>query len=213
MDEAHAQEIYISKLSEGLSRLLACESFLERYHASESVFEAEAAILQIRKAMECVAYAAVAPNKSEYAEFRAKAEKQPDYTKDYHAGKILRMLGNINADFYPKPVSAPIKTGPGQWHFDRREDDSLSKKQFESFYDRLGKMLHADNPWGNEKGLINLIADIPPIIGSLRLLLSWHFTVIRTPEFNGVWVVESPNNGQQPRVVVGQADGEFVVED
>ena len=213
MDEAQAQEIYISKLSEGLSRLLACESFLEKYRTSESVFEAEAAVLQLRKAMECVAFAAVAPNKSEYAEFRSEAENQPDYTKDYHAGKILRMLGKINADFYPKPVSPPINVDPGKWHFDLRDDDSLSKKQFETFYDRLGKLLHADNPWGSEKGLKNLLADIPSVIESLRLLLSWHYTVIRTPEFNGVWVVESPSNGRQPKVVVGQAKGEFLVEE
>ena len=211
MNEENVQEIYISKLSEGLSRLIACESFLDRYHTSESVFEAEAAILQIRKALECIAYAAVASNKKEYAEFRARANKQPDYTKDYHAGKILKMLGMLNPDFYPKPVTPPIKVGPGKWHFDRRVDASLSKKQFETFYDRLGKLLHADNPWGNEKGLNNLLADIPGTIESVRLLLTWHFTVIRTPEFSGVWVVESPNNGR-PRVVVGKADGEFVVE-
>uniref|UniRef100_Q3APK4 HEPN AbiU2-like domain-containing protein n=1 Tax=Chlorobium chlorochromatii (strain CaD3) TaxID=340177 RepID=Q3APK4_CHLCH len=213
MGEAYLQEIYINKLSEGLSRLIACELFLDRYYSSDSIFEAEAAILQIRKAMECVAYAAVAPNKSKYAEFRSQADKAIDFTKDFHAGTILKMLSKINPDFYPKPVSAPLNVSLGKWHFDRRNDKSLSQKQFESFYDRLGKLLHADNPWGNEKGLRNLLADIPSTIESIRLLLSLHFTVIRTSEFNGVWIVESPNNGQQPRVIVGQAIGEFAVEE
>ena len=123
------------------------------------------------------------------------------------------MLGTINPDFYPKPISAPISIGPNKWHFDRRKDKSLTKKQFESFYDRLGKLLHADNPWGNDKGLRNLLTDIPSIIKSVRLLLSWHYTVIRTPEFSGVWIIEVPNNGKRPKVVDGQAEGEFVVAD
>ncbi len=213
MKQAQAQNIYIGKVRECLSRLKACESFLDMYSASKNVFVAEAAILQIRKALECVAYAAVAPNRKEYAEFRAKADGQPDYTKDFHAGKILNMLTKINSDFYPKPVSTPISTGPGKWHFDRREDASLTKKQFETFYDRLSKFLHADNPWGNDKGLSNLLGDIPDVIHSIRLLLSYHFTVIRTPELKGLWVIETPLNGEEPRVVVGRADGDFVVDE
>lgn len=211
MSQAQLQEIYLSKVNEGLDRLKACESFLDTYQGSQSIFLFEAAVLQIRKALECVAYAAIAPNKKEYVEFRAKADKQPDYTKDFHAGKILKLLSKINPDFFPKPVSAPINIGPGKWHFDRREDGSFTKTQFESFYDRLGKFLHADNPWGHDKGLKNLLDDIPKAIESVRLLLSWHFTTIRASEFNGVWVIEAPVNGEKPRVIVGQADGDFLV--
>ncbi len=66
------------------------------YQDSQSVFAFEAAVLQMRKAFECVAYAAIAPNKKEYAEFRAKTDKQPDYTKDFHASKIMKLLSKIN---------------------------------------------------------------------------------------------------------------------
>ena len=211
MNPLELQTIYIGKVKEALDRLKACESFLESYRDSQDVFAFEAAVLQMRKALECVAYAAIAPNKKEYAAFRAKAEKQPDYTKDFHAGKILNLLSKINPDFFPKPVSAPVNLGPGKWHFDKREDESLTKNKFESFYDRLGKFLHADNPWGHDKGVKNLLDDIPKVISSVRLLLSWHFTAIRTPEFNGLWVLEAPANGEQPRVIVGRAEGDFVI--
>lgn len=210
MNQSQAQDIYIGKVSEVLSRLDACESFLATYRTTQSIFIAEAAILQVRKALECVAYAAVAPNKKAYEEFRTKADRQPDFTKDFHAGKIIKMLSKINPDFFPRPVSSPISVAPGKWHFDRREDDSLTKNRFESFYDCLGKFLHADNPWGNDKGLHNLLNELPKIIKSIRLLLSWHFTAIRTPEFNGLWVVEAPATGEKPRVIVGHADGDFV---
>jgi len=206
------QTIYLSKVSEALARLAACERFVSSYGESKDVFVLESAILQMRKALQAVAFAAIAPNKVQYAEFRAQAEKNTDYTKDFKATSILKFLAKVNPDFYPRPASAPVQMSPGHWHFDRREDDSLTKEKFENFYDRLGKHLHSDNPWGNNKGLNNLAKDIPEIISATRSLLSWHFTTIRTPEFSGVWVVEAPSNGAAPRVIVGQADGEFVVQ-
>lgn len=211
MDILELKTIYLDKIKEALDRLNACESFFELYRDTQSVFAFEAAVLQMRKALECVAYAAIAPNKKEYAAFRANADKQTDYTKDYHARQILTFLSKINSDFFPMPVSAPVKIETGEWHFAKREDESLTKKEFESFYDRLGKFLHADNPWGHDKGVKNLIGDMPKIINSTRLLLSWHFIAIRTPAFIGVWVIEAPANGAQPKVVVGQADGDFVI--
>jgi len=210
MSQEKLQKIYLDKIKEVLDRLKVCESFLDSYNESQSVFVFEAAVLQMRKALECVAYAAIAPNKKEYAEFRANAESQPDYTKDFHAGKIMQLLAKINPDFYPKPVSAPINKGPGKWHFENRDDESLTKKKLESFYDRLGKFLHADNPWGHDKGQTNLLKEIPEIIKAIRLLLSWHYTTIRTQDFNGVWVVEIQAN-EQPHIIVGQAMGEFSV--
>lgn len=205
------QTIYLGKISEALARLKACEHFLSSYNASKDVFYLESAILQMRKATETVAFAAIAPNKTLYAEYRAQAEKNSDFTKDFKASAIIKFLGKVNADFYPLPVSAPNAVSSGNWHFDRRKDNSLTKEQFESFYDRLGKYLHADNPWGNDKGLYNLAKDIPEIIAAIRSLLSWHCTTIRTPQFSGVWVVEVPKDGAPTRIIVGQADGEFIV--
>lgn len=206
------QAIYLRKISETIARLGACESFLAMHRASNDVYSLEAAVLQVRKALEAVAFAAIAPNKEEYEAFRAEAEKPADYRKDFNARAILRYLGNINKDFYPTPLLAPTKKPDGSWHFERRSEGFLTKEQFESFYDRLGKYLHADNPWGSDKGMQNLVADLPGVIGQLRVLLQWHFTVIRAPEFNGVWVVEVAPSGAPPRIVVGKADGEFIVQ-
>jgi hypothetical protein len=205
MSQIQLQKIYLGKVEECLDRLKACESFLESYKETKSIYSLESSILQIRKALECVAFASIAPNKKEYKEFRAKSDRQHDYSRDFHAGKILEMLSKINKDFYPKPVTAPISKGPGKWHFEKREDESLTKKQFSSFYDRLGKYLHADNPWGNNKGIKNILNDIPKAITSVRLLLSWHYTKISTPNFTGVWVVEVPFD-QKPKIIIAKAD-------
>ena len=206
------QPIYLGKVSEALSRLSACESYLKLYKTSNDIYLFESAVLQMRKALEAVAFASIAPNKDEYAKLRAKSKDAPDYTKDFNARKILQLLSNVNPDFYPKPISAPISKGPNEWYFERRKDDSLTRKKFESFYDRLGKFLHADNPWGNDKSHENLFNDLPKTISAVRLLLSYHYTVIRTPHFKGVWVVQAPSDGTTPTIFVAQATGDFVVQ-
>lgn len=108
MSEAQLQKIYLEKVEECLDRLQACEAFIESYKESGNVFLLDSAILQMRKSLECLAYAAIAPNKKEYKDFRAKADRQSDYTRDFHAGRILEMLSKINKDFYPNPVSPPL---------------------------------------------------------------------------------------------------------
>jgi hypothetical protein len=206
------RNIYLGKISEALARLAACDRFLISYSASKDIFTLESAILQLRKALESVAFAAIAPNKDQYAEYRAQLNESANFTKDYNARAILQFLSKVNPDFFPLTTSAPIHVSPGNWHFARRDDNSLTKKKFESFYDRLGKYLHADNPWGNEKGLENLVKDMPSVIAATCSLLSWHFTTVRTPQFSGVWVIEAPSDGTPPRVIVGEADGEFVIQ-
>lgn len=211
MQTTKLQSIYLGKVSEALSRLSACESYLKLHETSNDIYLFESAVLQMRKALEAVAFASIAPNKDEYAKLRAKSENSPDYTKDFNAKKILQLLSNVNPNFYPKPISAPIPNGPNAWHFEQRVDNSLTRKNFESFYDRLGKFLHADNPWGNNKNYENLLNDLPKIIIAVRLLLSYHYTVIRTPHFNGVWVVNAPSDGTTPTIFGAQATGDFVV--
>lgn len=205
------QEIYLGKISEALLRFDACEQFLSVYQTKNEIFVFESAVLQMRKALEAVALAAIAPNKAKYSEYRSQAQKNGDFTKDYNARSILRFLASVNPDFYPRPISPPIPVSPGKWHYERRNDDSLSKSQFERFYDRLGKYLHSDNPWGSSKGVTNLTRDMSTALQATRKLLSWHFTVIRAPEFSGVWVVEAAGQGAAPRIVPGEAEGEFVV--
>lgn len=206
-----AQEIYLAKINEAIARLNACNYFLGIYAKDGAMSLFEAAVLQMRKALEAVAFAAIAPNKTRYEQFRAQAYRAADYRKDYNARAILQYLARINQDFYPIPLASPTQTKPGHWHFDQKADGYMTKDRFEALYDRLGKFLHADNPWGNDKGVANLVADLPTAVGQLNELLVLHRTIVRTPEFTGVWVVEVPNDGRVPHIIVGQAAGEFAV--
>jgi hypothetical protein len=210
MREADLQSIYVLLIGESVSRLDAASEFLDEHAANAQIPRLEAAILQVRKALELVALAAIAPDKKAYAAFRATAEKDPDYTRDYHAAKIFAALSRVNADFYPKPLAPAERQSDGTWHYGDRQSPFLSKKKFERSYDRLGKHLHAHNPWSGSKNLLNLGGDLPRMIEETRALLELHARFIRTPEFQGVWVVraDSPN----PQVITAVAQGPYVVQ-
>jgi hypothetical protein len=211
--EAELQSVYLAMASQSVARLRAAKTFLDAYEESGVLPELDAAILQVRKALEAMALASIAPHKAKYEAFRAKAEEQPDYTKDYHAGKIFKVLSKINKNFYPVALLPATQQSDGTWHFGRKAASYLTKKRFESFYDRLGKHLHAHNPWSNKKNLQNLAADLPTTIDEAFSLLELHATFIQTPEFKGVWVIEAGSDGTAPRAIVGEAKGDFIVAD
>jgi hypothetical protein len=177
------------------------------FNSSEKIFELESGILQLRKAMECIAYSSISPNIKAYKEFREKADKNKDYRKDFNGNKMLKALGAINKDFYPIALEKPTKSDEA-WHFGR-SSNTFTRKEFEKLYDRLGKFLHADNPWGTDKFYQTLAKELPNKINSIQCMLALYMTVIRTPDFNGVWVIEIING--KPSIMVAKADGEFSV--
>jgi hypothetical protein len=208
-DELRA--IYLAMVSEATDRLRASEIFLAAYKDGQGLAFIDSAILQLRKAMEAIALAAIAPCKEQYEVFRAKAN-QPDYTKDYHAGKIFQVLGKINKNFYPLPLLPAVRQPNGALHFGRKGSGYLTKKRFESLYDRLGKYLHAHNPWSNNKNLQNLVDELPSAITEAKALLELHAAFIQTRAFSGAWVTEV-KPGAAAVIITGQADGEFIVTD
>ena len=205
------QHIYLDQITLVLKRLEICERFLKEYNKAKELPILESAILQMRKAMECVAFAAVAPNKDAYVSYRKDSEKNPDYTKDFNARAIFQYLSKINPNFYPEPVLEPRLISPGNCHFGRPSEHPLSQNKFEDFYDRLGKFLHSDNPWAQSKGMSNLLKNLPEIIRDLRAQLAWHFTTIKTPQFSGVWVVKAFSDGSVPVIITGQTTDDFIV--
>jgi hypothetical protein len=211
MSEASLQAVYISQIAEATLRLLAAKRFLGAFQSTREVPELESAVLQIRKALETIAFAAIAPDKKQYAAFRETATQSPDFTKDYHARRIFAALAKINEDFYPIAVLPATRQLDGSSHYDRKASGYLSKKKFEAAYDRTGKHLHAHNPWSGSKNLQNLAGDLPTIIEETHALLDLHVRFIRTPEFHGVWVIETNRLGHPPRLITAAATGAFVV--
>lgn len=210
MREASLQFIYASQIAEATSRLLAAQRFLASFKTTGDVPELEASVLQLRKALEMIAFAVIAPDKKQYATFRA-ATNNSDFTKDYHAARIFTTLARINKDFYPVALLPAVRQSDGLWHFSGKQSGYLTQKKFGTVYDRLGKHLHAHNPWSGNKNLQNLARDIPKIIEETHELLDLHVRYIRTPEFHGVWVLETDRLGNPPRIITAGAIGDYVV--
>jgi len=211
MTNDNAINVYLAKMEEVKRRIAFSEKELFEYDKTKDVHYLENAILHLRKVLESIAYASIAPNKKAYSDLRSRAEKSGDFRKDYNGSKILRQLLLINKDFYPIPLEKRKQVAPHSWHFERKEKDFLTKKRFERVYDRLGKYLHADNPWGDDKGYVNLSKELPIIYNEIRNLLSLHFTVIRDGKFGGVWMVELGDLHISARAITALAKGEFVV--
>ncbi|CAI8990057.1 Restriction endonuclease [Pseudomonas sp. IT-196MI5] len=204
------KEIYLEKMTECSMRLRASEAFLKNFQVSGSPPEADAAILQLRKSLEAIAFASIAPHKARYEEFRSRCEDQPDFTKDYRATKILQVLSKINSDFYPTPLIPAVRQPDGSWYFDLKTEGVLSKKRFVKIYDRLGRHLHSANLWSSQDGFDSLISELSNVINESFALIETHMTTIQTPEFSGVWVVKVPREGV-PELITGEAQGEFCV--
>lgn len=60
---AHMQLINLSMVGDAVARLQAAEKYLEDYRTSKSVPAAESSVLQLRKALESIAFASVGRTK------------------------------------------------------------------------------------------------------------------------------------------------------
>src|SRR5258707_1164205 len=112
--EASLQAIYSNMVQEATARLIASERYLAAYLAKQQTSDLESAVLQVRKALEAIALASIAPNKAEYAAFRATATKTPDFTKDYPALRIFSALERINKKFYPIALIPAVGLSDGR---------------------------------------------------------------------------------------------------
>jgi len=132
-----APQIYLDCIQQTVQRLDGCDEFLKRYQHTNNLFELEAAVLQLRKAMESMAFAAIAPNKEQYAALRKQAERPVDFGQDWNAKSIFLSLDALNKYFYPAPLGEP-ELEEGVTHFKQLEGGYLKRREFETFYNRIG---------------------------------------------------------------------------
>ena len=169
-EQIESIKIYLNCIEEIKSRLLGIDYFLKNTFLNEKI-TIECSILQLRKVLELISLAAIAPNKTKYKEFRLSADEQKDFRKDYNGRKILEMLKKINPYFYPGPLMQPIINSNGTKHLDAFTGDYLSMKIYASIYDKCGKLLHADNPWDDKKSYKEFGGKIPNIINQIKIYL------------------------------------------
>jgi hypothetical protein len=213
-----AESVYKAMMTEAAGRLMAADRFVAHHNNRKEVADLESAVLQVRKALEAIAFSAISTNKTAYEEIRSKAEQNKDFTRDYHANRIFRDLQRVQKDFYPLALIAAVNLTPElqtgrTWHFDRKRDGYLSQDKFTKIYDRLGKYLHARNPWDRPVSWDRLIEFLPSVIDEAQSLIELHAAFIRTADFSAVWIVEVPKGSIEPKIICGMADGNFAVLD
>jgi len=203
--------IYREMMAEALYRLGSADKLMKNSNNFQDRVQVDSAILQMRKAMEAIAFSSIAPSEKRYEDLhRHKEKKIGDH---YHAKKIMTSLAAINPDFYPIPLVPAIRQLDRSWHFGRKTTGYMTRKCFENLYDRLGKYLHTINPWGNDPQLHQLCNELPAAIDDVYELLDVHLAVlhIEEPSATQVWVVDAKRDGTVA-MVIAMADGPCVIQ-
>lgn len=205
-----ALSIYVECMEEVKQRLVASENFCGGVTNQQQI-DTESACLQLRKSLELIAYASIAPHKTKYAQWRAKAlNSHGDFRKDYNGRAILASLKAINPHSFPRPFSLPVKTEVG-WHFPEFRGKCLTQKKYERLYDSCGTFLHADNPWGNKKFYQAFQENIPKHISLIRSLLNCHNILVQHNDGVSVIFVIFGDLKSKAKGFIGFAEGGFSI--
>lgn len=78
-------------------------------------------------------------------------------------------------------------------------------------YDKLGKYLHADNPWGGIKDVKKFLNTLQKAIKEIEVTISLYSTIIRTPDFQGMWIVKTTLEPITVEMIVASTDTDFSV--
>jgi hypothetical protein len=127
-------------------RIAVVQSFLAGQ--SKTIYQAttiESMCLQIRKILELIALGSLIANKSVFVEQNAKFEKF------WNAKLILQDIERINAKFYPRPIKEVPSITPGVVNdLVELKSGYLTQEKFLKVYEKCGKIMHADNPFGSK---------------------------------------------------------------
>jgi len=138
-------------------------------HAMYQPTTIESVGLQLRKVLELVAFGSLVANKESYS---AVYEK---FATHWNARLLLRDLERVNPGFYPKPVVEVPSPYPGALHqLKNREPDYLTREEFERAYEKVGTIMHAENPYGSRMDIKYYLEKLPAWRHQIVNLLNNH---------------------------------------
>jgi len=104
----------------------------------------ECIYLQLRKVLELVAFGSLIANKNLYSQVHG------DFAKHWNARLLVRDLHRVNPNYYPRAIHEVVHEDPAKGTNFVDRQDSLSELEFVQLYERCGRFLHADNPFGSK---------------------------------------------------------------
>jgi hypothetical protein len=128
--------------------------------------------LQFRKIGELIMLSALCAHKTEYQKIHSSIEKEWD------ASKIRRTLERIHPDFYPVPFNRVVNLETGETKNQRVTNSFLSKVECISLVGRCGGILHAFNPYNDDK----VFKEIESVEGNFQEWKSKIRTLLKTHE-------------------------------
>jgi hypothetical protein len=97
------------------------------------------------------------------------------FEKLWNARLILNDIERLNPNFYPKPIREVSGSKPGA-KSDLKDitEGYLTKDKFLKVYEKCGKIMHADNPYGAQTDYGYYERSIPLWMEEIRVLLNSH---------------------------------------
>lgn len=145
--------------------------------------------LQIRKILELISMGSLVLNKEE---FEAIGQKYAQY---WNARLILQDIERLNPDFYPIPVQEVPSTRPCvKNELQNKTTGFLTRDDFVKVYEKCGKMMHANNPFGSQADLEYYTAKIPKWEDLIIGLLNNH--IIHLKGVEGFYAIHMQEDGK-----------------
>src|SRR4051812_2567910 len=184
-------EIYVKQMGEVRHRLGLVQAVLAgSVRSGHETFDAELIFIQLRKALELIAFGSLCANKQKFSQVYEK------FADQWSAKRLFRDLEKVNPKFYPEPLEEPKQlpgaSDPRHFHFDRPVDGFMTQNEFVQLYDSSAEVLHIRNPFKRRDPTIRIGYTVEQWIARIKRLLSWHLMHLTD---GGVWVIKIPNEG------------------
>jgi hypothetical protein len=153
----------------------------------EDFVRVEVVFLQFRKICELIAYASLSANKAKYA------EAHKNYSEHWKAKDMLKAVERVNPEFYPQALLAPLLMDGRHWRFPGRQENALTREEFERLYDASSEVLHMRNPFSTKDPTIHVGYSADVWISRIENLLRWHRANVVD---GGIWIVNVPAEGE-----------------
>lgn len=189
-------ETYVKGMAELRQRLGTVRAVLDgRIGTGNNTFDAELIFIQLRKALELIAFGSPCANRAQYSQVHR------NFTQHWNAKRLLTDLEKVNPRFYPEPLHEPREMPDKTKHFDRPVDGFLTGDEFAQLYDSSAEVLHIRNPFRTGDPTIHIGYNVDQWVARIQRLLVWHVMHLTD---GGVWVVMIPADGDVGLAGIGE---------
>lgn len=177
---------YCSCMEDVKSRLDVVRSVVEgRLSTGQELFDYEVVSVQLRKALELIAFASMTANKELYAKEHAK------FANHWRVKTMLESLRKLHPGFYPQPIKLDHIKDNGAKHFEHVKDGYLTREDFVTLYDLCSECIHTWNPFTEKERHIDFKLSVVEWVSRIECLLRLH--LMQFVDREEIWIVEMAN--------------------